>query len=606
MRLKLAAVNISFGLFLTGLLFTIPGNFRTGAFLLIIASFILISTYLVFIYQSSKNSKLLSSDVLLVTVSLIAIGEIFLLGFSLAVGKSLFGLPGFYQLHMAVGFIVLIIFIGISMSSIRTIETRGIARLLLGGIIVFSAISLIGFLGMTGVLPGTTQFIYYAFVFLMLILIAIYLSLALQRKYRSALEYKSGMIVLLLVLVFWIARWLLPDLIVMSVTRTIVHIAFPLVIILPLAIIFIRKDVFLIAFVLYVVILDFYFLPFNKDFKFIADTGLQECVGYNDATEYPTVRNLSFSHDQIFSSPTQYELDSIANEWRSNDFTPENVKTEYTRLFVNGDSIKVISHYVNGNKHYGLIRLPAGIDIDNAPIFLALSGGGSTIDVLNENELQRFFSGECRGLSDKFITISPSYRGDIVRGSDYCFRSEGYTGDVWDGAAVDAVSFLETVKAMYPTKGQKRNVLAFGISRGATVALIINSLTSKLDHTIAVSTHTDFLSKGVFQNERVGSDFPRVFFTPAADLHEIRRRMITSSPYHFASTMGNFEIHQGEEDHLTLATHARQLEEQMTELGIKNAATKFYYYPGQGHGADDNEIVCESLRRFLEKPTSPQ
>jgi hypothetical protein len=101
------------------------------------------------------------------------------------------------------------------------------------------------------------------------------------------------------------------------------------------------------------------------------------------------------------------------------------------------------------------VRIPVGLDIKDAPILLALDGGGVDVDVLDADFLYRLTGGMCRDVLNNYIVIAPSFRGDIARGKEFCFRSEGYTGDVWLGAAEDAASFLEVVKVLF--KGISKN-----------------------------------------------------------------------------------------------------------------------------------------------------
>jgi dipeptidyl aminopeptidase/acylaminoacyl peptidase len=258
--------------------------------------------------------------------------------------------------------------------------------------------------------------------------------------------------------------------------------------------------------------------------------------------------------------------------------------------------MKVISHNINGQRHYGLIRIPAGLKTQSAPILLVLHGGGSSIDVLETDLLYRIASGSCRDALNNYIVIAPSFRGDIVRGENFCFRSEGYTGDVWAGAAEDAAFFLEVVKKLYK-KDEGSKTLAIGISRGATVALILSGLTDKIAHVIAISTHTDFLNEDVFRNETVGRDLSKVFFTPRDSPENIRKKILTSSPLYFAEHIPSLEIHQGTADHLTTVRHAQALEHRLKELK-RDSSARFYFYEGKGHGFDDDKHVCSSLAEF--------
>lgn len=168
------------------------------------------------------------------------------------------------------------------------------------------------------------------------------------------------------------------------------------------------------------------------------------------------------------------------------------------------------------------------------------------------------------------------------------------------GAAEDAVAFLEVVKLMY-NKTTNVKTLVKGISRGATVALIIGGLTNKSDYIIATSTHTKFLDPYVVDNEIVGNAYSRAFYTPKASPEEIRKRLITSSPYYFLNNLTEFEVHQGTEDQKTTIWHARVLENRLSEIGRNDSTNHVYIYDGKGHAYDDDNIVCASLRRFLKE-----
>lgn len=600
MKLKLAFVNFALILYLVGLLCSIGIGMSSGAIVILFASAIITGVYLVQLYNAGKEKKIFSSSVLLYTLGVLVLAEIFIQGFSISIGMSLFALPGFYHLHVFIGFILLALFAWFNYTSIRKIDQKSIRSLLLVGLGVFCFLSLIGFLSFAGIVPGAVKLIYYGFVFLTFFyLLYFLLSLFLTRQLNQS-ENRIGLLLSSLLVLFWILRWQTPDLISPGFYRVILHLGFVMIVILPFSIVFINKIHFLTVFILYTTLLDLYFIAYDREFKYLVNVGGNECVGYDNATDYPVVNDPGISIEELFKIPTADELKDIINEWESKAFTPMQVQTEYAEQKPNGDSIKVISHYVSGQKHYGIIRIPAGIDTKKAPILLALQGGGAEIDVLESTSLFKISGGMCRDVLSNYITIAASFRGDIVKGDGFCFRSEGYTGDVWLGAAEDAVSFLEVVKAMY-SKADSAKVLAMGVSRGATVALIIGALTEKLDHIISISTHANFLNMDTFRNERVGSDYRQVFFTPQTTPENIRKRLLASSPYYFAERLPVVEIHQGTEDILTTVHHAKQLAQRLHEVGRNDSTFRIYYYEGKGHGYDDDNIVCKSLFDFANK-----
>lgn len=597
MKIKLVFINLALIIYFAGLLCTIGVGFGFGAVMVIVASVIILCLYLIQLYNAFKEKKLFSLNILSYTLCALVIAELFLLGFSISIDQSLFGLPGFHQFHIFTGFIVLSLFTGSSIISAWKIEQKNLRYLLITGLGISCLLSLIGFLSFAGIISGAVRLIYYSFVFLTFFYLLYFLLSRILTRQQNQYENWIGLLTSSLMVLYWILRWQIPDLISQGIYNVGFHMGFVMILILPLSILLINKNHFLTIFILYTILIDFYFISFDKEFKYLVNVGVNGCVGYDKATEYPVVNDSGIAIEELFKPPSVDEINAVIKDWESKDFAPNQVQIVHTERQPNGDSIKVISHYVSGQKHYGIIRIPAGINTKKAPILMGLQGGGADIDVLESTFLRRMSSGMCRDVLDNYITIAPSFRGDIVRGKDFCFRSEGYTGDVWLGPAEDAVSFLEVVKAMY-SKGDSTKVLAMGVSRGATVALIIGALTQKLDYIISISTHTNFNNIDVFRNERVGKDYPRIFFTPQTTPENIRKRVIASSPYYFAERLPNFEIHQGTEDTQTTVFHARLLEQRLREVGRNDSTFKIYIYEGKGHAYDDDNIVCKRLKDF--------
>jgi hypothetical protein len=598
MKFKLALLNFALILFYAGILFATGGALGGGAIVIILASTIIVSIYVHQLYVFKKEKKQFGVNVLLYSAALLVLGDLFLQAFSVSIGMSLFGVLGFYQLHVFIGFILLIVFSWFSYSWIQKVDQIIIRPILLAGFTVFLITCLLGFLGFAGIIPGTVRFIYYAFVFLTFFYLGTHITSILVNRSKEQSENWKGIFVCLLLVFLWIIRWQTPEIIPLGIYRVVVHMGFLGIVVLPAAIFLIKKHHFITAFIIYSIFIDLYFLSYDKGFRYLVNVGSHECVGYDDATEYTVVNDPGVSMEELFRAPEEVEINEVVMEWRNKDFTPDNVKVEYSKRLQNGDSIKVISHDISDRKHYGIVRIPFGINTLNAPIILGLPGGGADIDVAKEEFLYQLSGNSCKDVLKKYISIVPSFRGDIIRGGEYCFRSEGYTGDVWAGAAEDAVSFLEVVKSMYG-KSDSSKVLAFGISRGATVALIVKALTNnKVDYSISISTHTNFLNKDAFLKERVGSDFPRVFFTPQASPQNIRKRLIASSPYYFIAKLSSLEIHQGTNDLLTTANHAKLLKQRWLDEGQQDSTIHFYFYEGEGHGNFDDRIVCRSLNAF--------
>lgn len=595
MKIKLLSLNLAFILFLLGLFFTLDENLPTGAILILVSSAILVGTYLFQLVQFFRQSKFWKWQTLAYSVTLFALAIIFMHGFSSAMGMMMaFMDKSFTNLYLTVGFLLPILFFYLSTKNSQEEDKKW----LILGTLIGAFLGLSGFLGFIRIFPFPPKLITYSWIFVLFFYLVFF-----TKKYLSSQEkeVKSESFRLLLIsgifLGFWIFRFVIPLPMENGLSKAIFHFAFLPLLILPISIISVRKFYSYIVFLCYFIVLDFYFIQFDYNFNYLVNVGLKGCVGYNQATDYPINTDAGMPLEELMKEPSQEELDEILLEWKKEDFSPKNVKIVYQEKMFNGDSIKVISHLVNGSKHYGAIHIPKNLDIAKAPILLELEGGGTGLDI---SRLRPFTHGKCREQRNKFISILPSYRGCIVRGKNFCFRSEGYCGDAWIGPAEDAVAFLEAVKYLYK-KPKNTRVLANGVSRGATVALIIGSLTDKLDYIIATSTHTKFLDKYVIQNERVGQSYAPAFYTPADSPKEIRKRIIASSPYYFAKNLPAFELHQGAKDDLTTVWHANILKKRLEEISKDNNTYKLFIYEDKGHGYYDEGSMCWALAKFIEK-----
>ena len=595
MKTNLSLLNISFIVFLFGLFSTIGIGMQAGAILVLGASAIILVTYILQIIQSIRQNRLWTTDNLLFTLAIIFFAIVFIHGFSVSISMPFLGnVPVFNSIYLLAGILLIILFFTWSIRSIRQLN-QGIQQSVL--IIIYTLVSIasvLGLLGIAGYIPVSGGLIFYAWIFLLIFFEIYFIVLLFQGSSQDRSEIWILVILTGLMITYSIARFNFPELLPRGLSKSIIYFGFVPVILLPLAIAFIKKYQFFTVFILYFILLDFYFIHTDRNFNYLIKVGFNGCVGYDDASDFHVNYDPGVDIDELLKEPTESEINDILKEWKEKDFKPERIHIEYSEELSNGDSIKVVSHLVNDKKHYGLVRIPKDINIQTAPILMGLIGGGTGIDVLKMEDIT---TGKCSSIRNNYITIMPSFRGNLLRWKDLCFRSEGYAGDVWLGAAEDAVAFLEVVKSLY-NKSDSTKVLASGVSRGATVALIIGGLTDKVDYIIASSTHTKFLDYSVIQDEQVGRSFPAAFYTPETSPEEVRKRIVASSPYYFADRLPPFELHQGTEDQKTTVWHARRLDERLKEIDRDDNSYRIYIYENKGHGYDDDDIVCESLSKF--------
>lgn len=594
MKIKLVLINAALLFFLIGLFTTIGGDTQSGAVAVLVASIILLGNYLFQLRQSFRQSTIWTWQTLAYTGAVLLAAIIFMHGFSSSMGMMMvFRIKSFTTLYLVSGFLLPILFFYFSVKS-SSDKDKGWVRI---GVSIGALLCLTGLLGFTRIIPFPSQNILYSWVFVLFFYL-----IFLAKKYISTAEKAEKqeplklLIISFLFLGFWVLRFHVSSPLGSGYFTAIVHFGFVPLLILPLSILSIRKFYPYIVFLFYFVLLDLFFIQFDSNVNYLVKVGINACVGYEQATDYPINTDPGIPLSELMREPTNEELDEILLEWKEKDFSPKNMEVVHQEEMPNGDSIHIISHLVSGFKHYGAIRIPKNLNVAKAPILLVLEGGGTGVDI---SKLSRLTQGRCSDQTDKFISILPSYRGCILRGEDFCFRSEGYAGDPWLGPAEDAISFLEAVKIIY-NKPDSTRVLGSGMSRGATVALIIGGLSETLDYIIATSTHTKFLDEYVVLNERVGNSYAQAFYTPAASPGQIRKRIIASSPYYFADKLPPFDLYQGRKDEQTTVWHATVLEERLREIRRDSGTYKLFIYDDKGHGYDDTQAVCQSLATFLE------
>ncbi|MDW3190827.1 MAG: hypothetical protein R8G66_00595 [Cytophagales bacterium] len=591
MKTKLLLFNFALVCYLTGLGFSLGRNLQIGAVLILFGASIIAILYSGLILRSLKEKRLLVWNNLMLAAGLFVLAILFLHGFSLAIDLMFYGkFLWFTQLYFAAGFVLIFLF---QFFLVKNLPEEKPGWFFTIGIIA-SIMGFAGQAGFAGLLPFSPKLVFYSWVFFILTLSLILLFLNLRGRSTELKEYRIFLFLSLVMGGFWVFRFVSPTL-PNGLFKAVIDFGFVPIIILPIAIWFGKKFYPFIIFGFSFICLDIFFLQFDQNFNYLINVGINGCENYDQDKTYPEPSG-DISIIELLNEPSQFEIDQIKKEWQNRRFLVIDPEVVYEEIKDNGDTIKVIAHTVDEHIHYGAIRIPKGIDVSSAPILLELEGGGASIDV---SKIQSITRNKCETSRKAFISVLPSYRGNILQGDDFCFRSEGNFRDVWHGAAIDAITLLEVVKAHYG-KTDATPVLINGLSRGATVALIIGGLTDKADFIIVNSTHTKFVDRYVYDNEQVGGSLSRAFILPGLSKADIRKNLIASSPYFFADQLPPFQLHQGGDDHLTTRWHANKMQQKLDSLGKSKESYEVFIHEGKGHGYDDDQIVCEGINWFLE------
>lgn len=302
----------------------------------------------------------------------------------------------------------------------------------------------------------------------------------------------------------------------------------------------------------------------------------------------------------LFAPPTAAELDLVEAEWalRSNasiGWTVEAIQPGTPRQLV-------VSHLVDGDRHYAYVRYPANfVPGGSYPILLANHGGfsGVDVDVFIGAGVDPFLPGLC--IEDDFFTVVASYGGEPLNvgpalGGPYL--SEGGL-DLWDTDVDDVSSLLTGLLENIPqTNG--RQVVAFGASRGGGVSLLLGARDDRISAVVDMFGHCDFTLAYMRQEaQALANGGNPLAAKPATNYifnniispwlggtlptDEARLALIRRSAAFFVKRLPRTQAHHGTADNLSDVRQTLRLAGAMSDYGQPAACAQTFLYPGGQH-----------------------
>lgn len=325
-----------------------------------------------------------------------------------------------------------------------------------------------------------------------------------------------------------------------------------------------------------------------------------------------------FSLDDVFKKPTKAEINEVEADWKRRDLSPKNV-VEIIQGKINlGSSqatVRIISHLVHGNKHFGAIIIPDGIN-SKAPVILDLKGVSWDYFSLDLNSIisPKILAAE----QNKFIYVVPSFRGEVLQFNGREYRSEGDRTNSWDGATDDALALLNVALSIIPQADENR-VCAFGKSRGGSVALLAGIRNPKIKQVLDWAAPVDWFdsmgTEGWTQKEIVaegllnksapnqeGGQFIERYMLKAIEgkwnLRDVRISILAGSSIYFAKRLPRLQIHYGIEDEMVPLKNGETLLKEMKKM--RRNALNFTSFFHQNSGHDLNQrIAFAKSKKFL-------
>ena len=205
---------------------------------------------------------------------------------------------------------------------------------------------------------------------------------------------------------------------------------------------------------------------------------------------------LPFPLSELFRPPTADEVATVLREWEERDRTPRDVAVvarERVTLGTASATAIVVSHRVDGARHFGAIIVPERVPPGCCAVVIDLKGIGWNYPALHvpQGLLSPVLLGD---LARQVIFVAPSMRGEVLVVNGRSWVSEGDRTNGFDGGAEDALALLEVALTLVPEADPAR-VCAFGHSRGGSVALLAAERSPRITCVAAMAGPTDWFSR---------------------------------------------------------------------------------------------------------------
>lgn len=318
--------------------------------------------------------------------------------------------------------------------------------------------------------------------------------------------------------------------------------------------------------------------------------------------------------DELFAPPSAAEIAAVRADWASRFPEVVDWRTDASGVNAAGYELRVVSHVMDGARHYAILRLPPQLVAGASgpfPVVLCLHGGAEgvangifgTFDWLAGTGV-----GACAG--QPAILVAPSFRGEPANaGALGTFLSEGESVQ-GDRDVDDAIALLSGVLASIP-EADEGHVAAWGFSRGGGVVIKLLAR----DHRVRAGTDffgpTDVLTPerqasaealidgGLCKNPDVGEwQVVCDYVEGAIPLSEARLHLVRRSGLHFVEQIERIDVHHGALDDLIPIEQSERL--------VAAAATatprplhRYFAYPSGIHQVTSLSGAPTRFREFL-------
>ena len=324
--------------------------------------------------------------------------------------------------------------------------------------------------------------------------------------------------------------------------------------------------------------------------------------------------------EALFAEPTPDELAAIREDWAVRPMEPMGWRVEGTTR-LGPYRVDVVSHVVDGFRHYGAIRFPRNYDADGSyPVIVKNHGGGNGHSVVSVRSLGVNTPGHC---SENVFVIGATYRGEELRaGQDGLAEAylaegadpeaDGYLSPALDRDADDVIHLLSGTLANVAGADPAR-VGMVGGSRGGGVSYMVAVRDPRIQRVAIYYGASNHISQHMYETIETFIETGRRRFNPPTNMayevsvgpfldgemtfEEARLSIIRRSGYFFIEDMPSFQLHHGARDMVVRVEHSRQVDARLRALGRANF--QYFEYPEGNHSVNSLDGAADRANTFL-------
>lgn len=313
----------------------------------------------------------------------------------------------------------------------------------------------------------------------------------------------------------------------------------------------------------------------------------------------------------LHATPTAAEINAVKAEWATRDHAAYNWTVHETGTINQVFTVEIVSHEVNGEKHYAAVRYPENYDpTESYPVLISNHGGASGVNAVSLGA----FQATCYR---NFFVGLPSFRseemrcGPISTPPDVIYTSEGTQSEM-DGDTDDALALLTGILAIPGADAARVGVL--GGSRGGGVSHLMACKDDRISRVSVFFGATDHISLPGLQSKMENYVDNGGGLTPPENatytygvapyldntltLAEARLELLRRSAIYFIDEMpAPYEVHHGSDDPVVTVNHSQLLAAEFAAAGVTSPDFTYYEYAGELHSLPPSTTNANQVRQ---------